>query len=387
MAKKQKSGLYRSKIKIGVDAEGKDVFKWISGKTKKELEEARRAVVDRFIGQTALNDDQLFGSYAVDWYHKLKEATLSASSKASYRTMLNRHVLPVFGDRNLRSITATELQVWLNSFAGMSSTTIAQAKTVVCNIFAAALADRIIPSDPAAALKNPKAGKEKTRRDLTDEETEKILTLIDHHPHGDYLACLYYTGARPGEVRGLMWGDIDWEAGLIHIRRDIDYKADANAGALKTEAAYRDVPLADELRRVLLSKRDLPDVYLFTGDRSGNPWSKATAERIWLDMMQDVGLAESRDAEWKTKDIRSKLKPTITPYYLRHNFITMCWRAGLDPMVTMRIVGHADYRTTANVYTHLSQECIEQSRVDLEKVFHEDKVAQKLHKPQISKEK
>lgn len=387
MAKKQKSGLYRSKVKIGVDADGKDIFKWISGKTKRELEDARRAIIEHYIGQTALNDDQLFGAYTVDWYRKLKEATLSASSRASYRTMLNRHVLPVFGERNLRSITATELQVWLNSFAGMSSTTIAQAKTVICNIFAAALADRIIPSNPASALKNPKAGKEKTRRDLTDEETKKVLSLIDHHPHGDYLACLYYTGARPGEVRGLQWGDIDWDAGLIHICRDIDYKADATAGALKTEAAYRDVPMADELRRVLLPKRALPNVYLFTGERSGHPWSKATAERIWLDMMQEVGLVEPRDADWKKKDIRSKLKPTITPYYLRHNFITMCWRAGLDPMVTMRIVGHADYRTTANVYTHLNQESIEKSRTDLEKVFHEDKVAQKLHKPQTGKEK
>ena len=40
MPSKQKNGLYRTKIKIGVDADGKDIVKWISGKTKAELEKA-----------------------------------------------------------------------------------------------------------------------------------------------------------------------------------------------------------------------------------------------------------------------------------------------------------------------------------------------------------
>ena len=38
MAKKQASGLYRTKVKIGVNADGKDINQWISAKTKKELE-------------------------------------------------------------------------------------------------------------------------------------------------------------------------------------------------------------------------------------------------------------------------------------------------------------------------------------------------------------
>ena len=42
MPKKQKSGLYRTKIKIGVDAKGKDINKWVSGRTMAELEEAKR---------------------------------------------------------------------------------------------------------------------------------------------------------------------------------------------------------------------------------------------------------------------------------------------------------------------------------------------------------
>ena len=42
MPKKQKSGLYRTKIKIGVDAQGKDINKWVSGRTMAELETAKQ---------------------------------------------------------------------------------------------------------------------------------------------------------------------------------------------------------------------------------------------------------------------------------------------------------------------------------------------------------
>ena len=67
MPSKQKNGLYRTKIKIGVDADGKDIVKWISGKTKAELEKARQEVIARYIDCTALNEDRLFGEYAVEW--------------------------------------------------------------------------------------------------------------------------------------------------------------------------------------------------------------------------------------------------------------------------------------------------------------------------------
>ncbi len=59
----------------------------------------------------------------------------------------------------------------------------------------------------------------------------------------------------------------------------------------------------------------------------------------------------------------------------------MCWEAGLDPMITMRIVGHADYRTTANIYTHLNAPHLSNAKKEIESVFAKKKVAQKLHKP------
>ena len=166
-----------------------------------------------------------------------------------------------------------------------------------------------------------------------------------------------------------MWGDFDWKTGTVHIQRDIDYKAHGEVGDLKTDAAYRNVPVPSELRAMLEPHIGAPDEFLFTGTRDGRPLSKSTAERMWLELMESAGLVESIKKDWKQKDIRCRLKPTITPHFLRHHYITKCWEAGLDPLTTMLIVGHADYRTTANIYTHLDTSAVVLGKDALDKVL------------------
>ena len=38
---------------------------------------------------------------------------------------------------------------------------------------------------------------------------------------------------------------------------------------------------------------------------------------------------------------------------MQFHYVTMLYESGIDPLVAMRIVGHAAYQTTANIYTHL----------------------------------
>jgi integrase len=41
----------------------------------------------------------------------------------------------------------------------------------------------------------------------------------------------------------------------------------------------------------------------------------------------------------------------------------------IDPLIAMKIVGHTDYQTTANIYTHIKEEMLKKAAVDLEGVF------------------
>ena len=68
-------------------------------------------------------------------------------------------------------------------------------------------------------------------------------------------------------------------------------------------------------------------------------------------------------------DILKCIKPFITSHYFRHNHVTMLYEAGIDPLIAMKIVGHTDYQTTANIYTRIKKEMLKKSTVDLNGVF------------------
>lgn len=191
---------YRSKVKIGVDAAGKPINKWIQGRTRAELAEARAEVIARYITGEALGDDRLFGDYAAEWYRIRKEPFISASTRGSYRTALNKHLFPVYGDRMLRSIGAMELQEFLNGYAGKSKSQITNILATLRGVFGSAMADRLIFTDPTDHLIRPAARPTAVKPALTAEQRATLEEVCRTHPQGHYLALMYYLGCRPGEA-------------------------------------------------------------------------------------------------------------------------------------------------------------------------------------------
>ena len=171
---------------------------------------------------------------------------------------------------------------------------------------------------------------------------------------------------RRGEALGLKWGDFEWEEGQVHIQRDIDFtESKSRADTLKNEAADRYIPVPEELKTLLYPKRKAPDSYLFC-DRHGCPISQGTYKRMWARLMAACGCAEWREPRkttGRTNDILKQIKPTLTPHYFRHNYVTLLYESGVDPLVAMKIVGHTDYQTTANIYTHIKAETLRKARL------------------------
>ena len=363
---------YRSKVKIGVDAAGKPINKWIQGRTRAELAEARQAVIARYITGEALGDDRLFGDYAAEWYRVRKAPFVSASSRESYRTALNKDLFPVLGNRMLRAIPSMELQQIVNGFANRSATKITVVMATLRGVFRCALADRLISVDPAKGLQRPAAAPAAEKNALTPQQRAALEMVCRDHPQGHYLALMYYLGCRPGEARGLQWGDIDWKTSRVHIVRDIDYKDGGRAGALKTSASARPVPLPAPLRAILEPLRGLPDTYIAHAEKNPyKPLSKSSAERLWVSFMQaaDMAIAADENNRYPVTDPRHTYTPLFTPHALRHNYITMCWEHGLDPYETMKLVGHTSITTTMNIYTHLSEAQLARTAGKLDAMF------------------
>lgn len=280
MGKKNSAGKYRGRVQIGIDKDGKPINKYVSASTKRELEQKKEYVRKHYIDGQPLRTDMPFYQYAEEWYKLKKEPFISDASRSAYRTMFNKHILPAFGLRHLRAISAGELQAFVNSFADTSKSQITLAVGALKAIFASAYAEGIIERDPSVSLIRPKAKKKNERRALTDQETENVLVTMKRHEHGLFLAVLYYLGLRRGEALGLQWGDFDFDEDLVHIQRDIDFVGStAHDGELKTAAASRYIPIPTELRAMLSKVRGFPQQYVFHTEE-GQPWPQSSFKRI-----------------------------------------------------------------------------------------------------------
>lgn len=160
-------------------------------------------VRQHYIDGQPLREDMPFYQYAEEWYKLKKEPFISDASRSAYHSCLYKHILPAFGLRHLRAISAGELQSFVNSFAGSSKSQITLAVGTIKAIFSGAYAEGIIERDPSVSLIRPKPKKKNERRALTARETEDILITIKRHEHGLFLAVLYYLGLRRGEALGL----------------------------------------------------------------------------------------------------------------------------------------------------------------------------------------
>ena len=82
---KQKDGRYRAKITVGTDASGKSIVKYVSGRTKKELEAAKAAAREKYVTDAArtAGDLQHYSRHVP--YFRKKYAPRSGRGEGFYR--------------------------------------------------------------------------------------------------------------------------------------------------------------------------------------------------------------------------------------------------------------------------------------------------------------
>lgn len=346
----KKSKRYRAKITIGHDADGRAITKYISGKTKKELEEAKAEALRYYVlGDAATKKDITFDAFAREWYETYKRPNLSLSSRQSYAAIFNVHLFPVLGGRQLRAITATELQALMNSSAGACAAIVGYMHSILTNIYRSAYARGLVDRDPTVGLKKPAAEK-KSKRALTEAETEAVFRVCRYHPLGLLVLTLYYTGARLGEACALQWQDIDFKRRIIAIRRDVDFKASA-IGTVKTKYSIRDIPMPDALADLLSPHRGVGSGFVFP-DPSGKFWKLSSLMREWHDFMIEVYKTDS-NIEFRLH--KGQPESILTAHYFRHNYASVLYDADVDILSAQKFLGHASAKTTLEIYSHLSE--------------------------------
>jgi integrase len=157
------------------------------------------------------------GDYAEGW---LAARTLKPRTRAHYRNLLDRQILPTFGDVAAKQITADRVRDWHTAMGTGTPTLRAHAYSLLRSILRDAVADGLIPANPCHIRG---AGNSKRVHQIKPATLSELTELVDAMPQRYKMMTLLasWCGLRFGELTELRRSDIDQANGVIHVRRGV----------------------------------------------------------------------------------------------------------------------------------------------------------------------
>lgn len=355
-ATKREDGRYQKSVTVGRNADGTLKRKVLYAKTQRELQEKTAALVQQInSGFLCSNENATFGEMAEILCREFKP-TVSEGVRKRYVTTCEKH-LGELKHLRLRDLKTTHLQTIINRLAeaGYATNSMQGIKQVASQVMRLAMDHDILARNVFDSVKIPsvEAGK---RQPLTAQQLDLVHAHIFDHRMGIPVMLMLYAGLRRGELMALRWSNIDFENRIIRVREAIAFEA-KNTGrrkAPKTAAGKRDVPILDNLYGILQRAKAQTDSLLVCPTADGSEMTNIAWRRAWESYMHHLNLAAGGRDGSRSRPKVIAMDP-FTAHQLRHTFITLCHEAGVDAKVTQGMVGHADIRTTLNIYTHLRQ--------------------------------
>jgi integrase len=145
---------------------------------------------------------------------------LSLSTLYTYESFVERYLLPSLGDKGLRALDKDGFQKVYDSMiaSGFSPYTIHTLHDAARRVVMWALERRLLSEDILIGVKLLKIPKVKPEY-LTYDEMQAFFDEAPKYWYGNAFKFQFVTGLRNQELMALMWEDINFETGKVHIRR------------------------------------------------------------------------------------------------------------------------------------------------------------------------
>lgn len=343
-------GRFQAQIDYGYDEFGKRKRKTIYGKTKRELEKKVREFKNKIDNGELSTEKPITFKQMADMWIENYTSNLNPMTVKRYKSILNKQLVPLYNCK-LNKITTNTIQSLLNSLAEQGyGATIKLTKSVLGIIFKKAVACNYISVNPVRESTLPKY-ETKKRRALTPIELQAInnaeeLTLTEK----TYLYIGLYAGLRQGEILALAPSDIDFDRSVISVNKTLTYPVNQATIQFhtKTKSSMRNVPITEPLVTVLRNyiNTNPNNDYLFL-QKDNSPYSKTAKRNLWSQILKKINYHMPDNTE-----------TDITSHYLRHNYATELYRAGIQVKEAQYLLGHSNLKTTLDIYTELDKENI-----------------------------
>lgn len=358
--------------------DGKPIRKSKSGfRTKKEAREAAEQAAQDYEDSkpTIPNSptNMTFGQYLDFWIDNYCRVNLKETSIYDYSKRIDAIIKPRIGSVKLSSLTPMILQGFINDVfnAGYSRHQLGCIKGILtCSLRYAVAPAGFIADNPAAPIKLPLSrarpktpSRKKVREPITIEQWQQIMERFPReHPSHIPLNLGFHLGLRLGEAFGLCWEDVDFEHGVVSVKRQVQYDNNRKCWYF-TEPKYdshRTISIDDELLTLLKDEQQRQQrakayfskryQQVFMDDEQH--FSNCGKEINLICVRENGSYIQPRTTQHMNHIIHSELgMPLFDFHTLRHTHATMLIEAGASLLDIKERLGHTKIDIT-EIYTH-----------------------------------
>ena len=360
---------YQIRICCGRDWQGKQIMKTMMwepepGMTDKQItKELERQVFlfeEKIRQGRVANSDQnpRFQEFGDQWFEEYAALNLRHTSYERMMSVSSR-VYERFGNKRLDSITSRDIQRFINDLMlnGKNKVTgkplarksVIHHLNLLSDIFNYAVQMEVLTHNPCTNVKVPKGAK-KEKQIYTLEEVDRILAYLNQEPliFRTFFTLELNTGLRRGEMLGLEWKDLDWDNGIISVRRTSNYTPSEGlyTDTTKTPKSQRSLKLPDlvmDLLRELKTKQEHDRIEI------GSKWVET--DRVFTKWNGEA-MFVSQPYGWFKRFCKRHDMRFCDIHSMRHFFASILINEGIDVATVSALLGHADTSTTLSIYCH-----------------------------------
>lgn len=351
--KKKGDKKYLVRVYLGRDSAGRVQYhnKTIRGTWKDARDYANKKEIEVSTGQFVAPSSLTLSEYLDRWLVDACQHRVSPNTYEQYGEMLKRYVKPMLGEMRLSHIRPLDVQRLYNSLLErVSGRTVRYVHSVLSSALKQAAKWRLLQQNPAMFVDLPKRER-KEMLAVSSEQARVFLEEAVKSKHFGLFAFVLETGMRPSEYLALQRSDVDFERGVVTVKRTLIFQRDGSHyyGEPKTGKSRRSIPLSKELLDIL--KQHL---------------SRQAEQRLKAGgMYQDVGLLFAgrygeplREHNLIVRHFKPILKRAGLPlsirlYDLRHSCATILLEAGVHPKIVADRLGHSSITLTLDTYSHV----------------------------------
>ncbi len=264
-----------------------------------------------------------------------------------HETIVTKHIVPHLGRLKLDEVRRAELDL-LKTLWTCAPRTCNTRLGVAMRMLSLAVEWEILEVAPKTKLLKIA---QDTPRFLTEDEASALVAAAKPQWRSMVMIGLR-TGLRIGELRGLRWGDVQFDRALIHVRRTDPGRAEMDPNAPKGNRP-RIVPLTPDAIASLRewfagAKFNRPEHWVWPGVEN---WHKQTG-RYRTRSEGNCATAMGSIAK-KARCAVDTIDDQVTWHTLRHTYASWLVMRGVPLTAVQELLGHALIKQTMR-YAHLA---------------------------------